>query len=354
MQHWPGGRTELFEGIRLHGTRTAVDVYAPTGRRSVTAGLRVGLELTWALARSRRDFDVVDCSLYPFFHVFGARAVRPRTALVVTWYEYWGDHWYEYLGRRGLVGKHVERLAAAVPRRIVSVSDLTTSALLEAGVPARRVTTVPLGVDTAWVDSIPPARDESDVVFFGRLKNHKNVDLLLRALAVVKSRRPRVRCAVIGDGPERERLERLAGELGLDGSVRFHGELSDEDVIATAKASKVFVHPSTKEGGGSIALLEANACGLPAIAIRHPLGIDSSLVLDGETGWWVDEPAPDALASAISSALDDQAVAGRRPARSDACRAFARGYDWDRVATRCEEIYRDAVAPVLRHQRVPA
>lgn len=336
MRVWPHTVPD-FEGIRLHPALEPVDVYADGGGRAIAPGLRVSLGLTRALARSATDFDVIDCSLYPFFHIFGARVVRPRTPVVVSWYEFWGEYWYEYLGWKGFFGKAVESLATRVPTRIVAVSDLATNSLLHHGVPRERVVTVPLGVDTAGIASIPPSSAASDIVFFGRLKNHKNVDLLLRAVAVVKERRPEVVCAIVGDGPERPRLEALSDSLGLHGNTRFHGAVPDHEVVALVKASRVFVHPSTKEGGGSITMMEASACGVPTVAIRHPLGLDPSLIEHGVTGWWVDDATPEGLAAGIETALAESARNSEE--LKSACRAFARRFDWDRIADECERLY---------------
>lgn len=340
MRHWPRGATEDLDGIHLHAAREPLDVYAKGGGRSVSAGMRVAWALTNSLRRAPVAFDVIDCSAYPFFHVFGARAVRPKTALVVSWYEYWGDHWYEYLGARGFFGKRVERLAASIPDRIISVSELATSSLLHVGVSPERVVTVPPGVDTAWIDAVQPSPEHSDIVFFGRLKNHKNVDLLLRALTFVKRDLRGTTCTVIGDGPERARLERLTDALQLSDDVRFLGEVRDEEVIARVKASRLFVHPSTKEGGASIALLEASACGVPAIAIDHPLGLDPSLIEQGRNGWWVPTAEPEALAAMITDALGDRA---RLERMRESSRSFARRFGWDRIVDACEAVYRQAI-----------
>jgi glycosyltransferase involved in cell wall biosynthesis len=336
MQHWPGPQTTVFDGIHLHAISAPIDVYAEEGRRAIGPALRVGTDLVRALRRTRVNFDVIDCSLYPFFHVFGARLLRPRTPLVVTWYEFWGNHWYAYLGWKGFFGKQIERAIAAVPRKIISVSDTTTAALVRHGVPGRRIVTVPLGVDTGWIDSVEPSSERTDLVFFGRLKNHKNVDVLLRAISLAKERVAQITCSIVGDGPERDRLARLCGELGLGGSVTFHGELTDEEVVARVKAAALFVHPSTKEGGGSITSLEANAAGVPVMAIDHPLGIDPSLIREGGNGWWVERADPASLAAKIVEVLGDPR---RLHDMRTSSRDFAQQFDWERITDLCEDVY---------------
>ena len=72
---------------------------------------------------------------------------------------------------------------------------------------------------------------------------------------------------VIGDGPRREALERLAGELGLGDRVRFIGQLPNPDAVARAAACDLFVMPGVEEPFG-VAFVEAMAAGLPAIGSR--------------------------------------------------------------------------------------
>lgn len=329
-----------IDGIQVHAASKPFNVYGKTGNRSIGAGLRLSGALTRALSRSSVPFDVLDCSLYPFFHIFGARVVRPRTPTVVTWYEYWGEHWYEYLGWRGFFGKQVEHAAAKAPHRIIAVSQLVADGLRRQGIPDKRVELIPLGVDSRGIELIPPSTASSDVVFFGRLKNHKNVDLLLRAIALVREKRPKVTCAVIGDGPERGRLQVLARQLAIDSAVRFYGEVDDDEMLAIVKASKIFVHPSTKEGGASTTLLEANACGLPVIAVRHELGFDPWLIEHGVNGWWVRDSDPASIARAILDALSLIGTdVSMRNAVNERCRSFARASDLDRMTDRCEELY---------------
>jgi len=339
MYEWPGPAHVEVDGIHVHAGARPFEVYGENGQRAILPTLRLGASLSTALAHSRVRFDLLDLSLYPFFHIFGARLLRPRTRLVVSWHEYWGDHWHEYMrSRAAIVGVQIERFAARVPDFIIATSDLARDGLVSSGVPESQVATIHNGVAVADVEAVAPADGNIDFVFFGRLKNHKNVDLLLRAFALARRMRPELTCLVVGHGPEYNRLLRLAGELDLGNCVRFTGAIpSEEEMLSRVKSSRVYVNPSTKEGGGSITLLEAYACGLPAIVVRHPLGIDDSLVRNGETGWWAAAPEPEALAATMLEAVADE---DRLRRMRDAVRRFVRQYDWDEVASQCESRYR--------------
>src|SRR5205807_118816 len=108
------------------------------------------------------------------------------------------------------------------------------------------------GIDFERISASPTGTQESDLIYFGRLKDHKNLDVLIQAIQLVKQHRP-VRLTLIGSGPDEQRLRRLAATLDLAHEISFLGTIDDDrEVMAAVKASKIFVHPSTKEGGSTI------------------------------------------------------------------------------------------------------
>ena len=163
----------------------------------------------------------------------------------------------------------------------------------------------------------------------GRLQPHKNVDLLISALAQLRNQGRMLSLTIIGDGPERDSLERLAKKLEVQDQVAFLGALtSDEDVYSHLRSAKLFVHPSTKEGGGSITSLEANAAGIPVIAFRHPLGISPELIEEGVNGHWISDISVAGLAAGIAQLWD--AESGET--LSERCATFAKQFDWEGLA----------------------
>ena len=95
-------------------------------------------------------------------------------------------------------------------------------------------------------------------------KRHADV---ISALAVLRVRHPALRYVIVGDGPERERLESLAGSLGVADRVEFRGQLPNDGATAEATAGSLFVMPSVDEAFG-VAYIEAMAGGVPAIGCR--------------------------------------------------------------------------------------
>ena len=337
VQSWAGSRVLEDDGIRYIGVRRPLPSYS-RGRRSIRQAVGFGLGCLRLLARRER-YDVVDCSQYPFFSIpaMWLVAARWRAPLVVSWYETWGDHWLEYLGRWGVIGRWIERVCARLPRCLIVVSEQALSRLQTQGLKPRAAVHIPLGIDYDRIQQFPAASDPVDVIYFGRLKNHKNVDVLLRALAVARVARPSLRALIVGDGPESEALHRLAQDLSLGDTVRFRGGVESQgELLGLVKAARVFVHPSTKEGGGSIVTLEANACGTPVIAVDHPLGIDRCLIEEGVNGFWVAPLSPERLAERILQVLADPRLDGEW--RSGA-RQRSQAYDLGSIAGRIEALY---------------
>ena len=126
-----------------------------------------------------REFDIIDCSHTPYFPCLGAQlcSTVKGPSLVVTWHEVWGDYWYEYLGRKGVFGRLIERVVSRLGDTVIAVSQSTRSDLRSIGV-KREVEIVPNGVDLEEAELSSSAAVPSDVIFAGRLVDIKNVDLL--------------------------------------------------------------------------------------------------------------------------------------------------------------------------------
>lgn len=338
MHYWDGPAVMERDGITYHGVCEPGELYVE-GRRSIPQAIRFARKLARPLLAER--FDIVDCQQSPYFPVFPAKAhelVR-RSNLVVTWYEVWDDYWYDYLGRKGVFGKSVERLAVRLPRTIIPISEAIREDLVSFG-RRKGLEVVPNGVDFQGLQEIPRADTDWDVIYVGRLAEHKNVDVLLNAIARASDRLGReVQTCIIGDGPERERLERHAVSVGVGDTVSFLGFVeADEDVIGHLKAATVFVLPSTREGFPNT-ILEANGCGVPSIVISHPENGATAVVEDGETGY-VTEFSADAIADRIATVVSAKA---ERDRLSSGALKFAEAHDWDVIVDQLTRVYSKVV-----------
>lgn len=335
---WNGPATINTHGITYRGLAREPDRYTQSGRRSIRAALSFGLA-AWRARSEIRRHPVLWCGQWPYFHLFALAPGYPGK-LVVDWWETWGDHWYAYLGARGLVGKIIESAAARLFSRrgvLVTVTTMGRSDVLRVGARPQGTVVIPNGISLAQIRAVPAANNVTDIVYAGRLAKHKNVDHILHAVAMLRDRhRLSLTVSIIGDGPVRKQLESLSQQLDLESSVTFHGALPTPAMLAIIKSAGVFVHPSTKEGGGSITLLEANACGIPVVIYRHPKGIDPSLIEAGVNGWVEDEATVSALAARLNTIMRNRvALSSMR----NGCESRARESDWAAVADRYETLF---------------
>lgn len=326
--YWSADPTRRLAGVEYVGVGRPVAQYDARGRRRIGQALQFAARLAPALRRSRAE--IFDCSNFPFFSVPVARlgAALGGRKLVVTWHEFWGRHWRNYSGTLAPVGRLVERLVLWSSPHVIAVSEHTRRALLAAGYPERRVTVVSNGVDCQAIAEVPRSADATDLIYAGRLVSHKRVDLAIRAAALL----PGVTLAIVGEGPERPNLERLATELGVTDRVRFVGYLPTErDVYAQLKSARVLVFPSQREGFG-LTVVQGWACGLPAVVCDAAQSALPSLMDDPRKGCVVASNA-EALAGACRKLLD-----APRVERSEVAE-LARPFDWPQIVERLEQVY---------------
>jgi L-malate glycosyltransferase len=327
MKWWDGPEVLHIDGVHIHGICRPVKLYSGE-RRSIYEAIYFASKV---LSSLKGDYDLVDCQEFPYLHCFPAKLLSSlgRYELFITWHEVWGEYWREYLGRAGILGEAVERATSRLTDRNIAVSGRTCRSLEALG--ARGVSVVPNGIDFHGIERVYASDRTSDVIFAGRLICHKNVDLLIRALKLVKSEVPDIRAIIVGDGPEATNLKRLARDLGLCSNIEFMGFRQDyEEVISLMKSSGTFVLPSTREGFGIVAL-EAGACGLPVVTVNHSMNATCDLVGSG-TGTICDL-SDEGLASAVLDNLS------RKGQMRGACVEQARDHDWERICDLVERVY---------------
>lgn len=348
LKTWEGDSIREQNGIVYFGLQGHTKVYGSNGKRSLREALSYGK----AVLFEKTDFskyDLVWCGQWPIFHILALviRLVPWRTRLLVDWWEVWGRYWFEYAGMIGLGGWILEVvLSKSVTRMGYAVVDSKTgwNRFLSLGAQENKIALIPNGVNFNELTQGEPEKGQTDIAYFGRLKGHKNIDHLIRALAILKERdNRRLTADIIGDGPERSSLEDLAHSLGIADQIVFQGRVETEQAKALLKRAQVFVHPSTQECGGSVNLLEANACGLPVVCYHHPMGIDPSQVKSGETGLMLAPVNPFALADGILEMLD---LVKNRDIREQ-CIAHARSFDWNVIAERYRVFLEDIIFPKL-------
>ncbi len=181
----------------------------------------------------------------------------------------------------------------------------------------------------------PPLRSappEPVILYLGRLKKYKGIELAIEALPQVLEKVPDAQYWIAGEGSYRGALEARIARLGLSGHVRLLGHVGGEEKLDLLRKTRVLVYTSPKEGWG-LSVIEANAMGVPVIASNAP-GLRES-VRDGETGFLVPHGDVAALADRLSALLSDDELWGRM---GQAGIRWASRFDWDRMTDETEEL----------------
>lgn len=333
MKLWRGKKVVKKEGVYLHGISKAMPLYTKNGKRSIWQAFYFGLS---CLKLINEDFDVIDCCGFPYFSLFTCKLVcfLKGKKLISTWHEVWGkNYWNEYLGKLGLFGTFAEGMSIKLPDTIITVSSHTKNKIKTDLGFKGKIAIIPNGIDIESIKKIKPNKDKSDIIYAGRLMDFKNINILIKAMKIIKTNRPSISCVIIGDGPEKKKLINLTKDLKLQNNIKFLGFLKNhDDVYSYIKSSKVFVLLSSREGFG-IAAIEANACGIPVISVNHKNNAVKDLIIDKANGFVTNFNQKD-LAEKILIAIE----LGKNMKRK--CINEARKYDWNQVTSSLMEVYK--------------
>jgi len=265
----------------------------------------IDLSVVFALARllKKQKVNLIHAHQYsPFFYGALARLLIPAVKLLFMEH---GRHWPEVKKPlKNLINRFFfQRLA----HEMVAVSrEVRERLVLYEGLSRQKIRVIYNGIKDIPRLSTEERqhlrkkwgfrKEDFVVTTVGRFDPIKNLPMLLQALAIARGQNGCLRAFLIGDGPEREKLETLVGILGLEGEVVFTG--FREDAVRLIQAADCFVLSSFSEGT-SLALLEAMAAGLPCVVTD--VGGNPEVVADSETGFVV--PSRDVVKMAAAFSL---------------------------------------------------
>jgi glycosyltransferase involved in cell wall biosynthesis len=215
--------------------------------------------------------------------------------------------------------------------------------ILKTGMPSEtRSAIVYNGVNPILFSPDSPAAGSLDpeILVVGNLLRSKGHELVLRALANLRASFPKLRCRIIGEGPERARFEALVRDLGIviEQQVQFVGRQSRSEVAEAMRRCSVFVLPSRNEGLGCV-YLEAMSCAKPVIGCRGQ-GIEE-VIEHGKNGWLIPPDGLEELMQGLAGLLGSPETCARigTAARQTILEKFTLSHQAEHLAT----IYRQAV-----------
>jgi glycosyltransferase involved in cell wall biosynthesis len=340
-----GPRCGLHDALEERGVRSFV-LNAPSYRHTATAVWR----LTKIIRRER--VDILQTHLFHPATVGLLAATVTRVPLrIVT--RHHSD--FTTVFRRPL-HRRIDRWHALAADHVMAASHAVKRAMVRyEGVPEARIAVTPYGYDfTALCPRLTPeARaglrehlggDGSRLIAtVARLSVEKGHEYLFRAIPAVVRAHPEARFLLLGTGPLREQLERLARDLGIDRHVEFLGWRSD--ALDVMEASDLVVHPTLHEAFCSV-IIESMALERPLVATDVAAAPEQ--VDHGESGLLVPPRGPEALARGVLQLLDDPALAARlgREAR----RRVTERFNFPRMMREYEQLYEAWLA----EKRTPA
>lgn len=323
--------TALVSGFRGGLPRVGldgIDVHRTGGRHTFP----VAAPLYFRRHMRRNGFEIVveDLNKVPVFspawagapvallvhHLFGTTAFQEAGIPVaaVTW----------------LLEKPLPWFYRRVP--VIAVSRSTVEDLVRRGFDEERTTVIPNGIDPARFhpDAAQPEFAEPTVLYLGRLRRYKRVDLILHAFHRMVTQGVAARLIIAGKGADAPSIERLRDRLGLGARVHMAGYVDEDEKIRLLRGAWIHVQTSPKEGWG-IGNLEAAACGTPTVASDSP-GLRDSVV-HGQTGVLVRHGDVDALAREMRRLIEQPELRHRL---GQGARRFALEHTWDASATAME------------------
>lgn len=268
-----------------------------TGVKIIPNSLRYGL----AVAAKKRLFDDVDIVYSHTESATIALKLLNRKIRVVH-----HQHGLSYKGVKGLERFHnAERwLAQKLADEVLVVASEEATAVHgdEMGSP-RKYHSIgsPIPFDRIRKLSTERGGLEKGVrfVYTGRLCSHKNLPIALKAFTIYHRAHPDSYFTIIGDGPDRQKLEKWVVDHVADDSIKFLGELDPDSTFENLASSNVLLFPSNGEGV-SLSVLEALAAGLPVVC-RDVVGL-RDLIIDGTTGFISREESVDGFVEAMERA----------------------------------------------------
>jgi len=196
-----------------------------------------------------------------------------------------------------------------------------------------------------------PRGDGFRLLYVGRFDPIKGLPLALEALRILLPLAPDATLELVGEGPERPRLEALAGRLGIAGRLVWTPWSSRTEIFEKMRRSDVFLFPSMRDGGGAV-VVEAMANGLPVVCLDLA---GPALHVRDDYGVKIASGRPDAVAAALAGALGRfWCDAGLRSRMGGAARERARSfYEWGRLGAKLRGIYDDALAGRSPREEAP-
>ena len=214
-------------------------------------------------------------------------------------------HGWDFSQFPRLYGRDVYHRLFKIVDTVTVNSEYTRGRLKELGCPPQKMRKLFVGLnpdDFPFCERTPQPGKPVNILTVARLEEIKGYEYAIRAVAKVREKHPEVRYDIVGDGPQRQNMEELIHELGMDEAVTLHGSQDSLEVRKMMAEAHLFVLSSVSVGGDQegqgLVLQEAQGSGLPVVATDH--GALPEGIVPGQSGFLVPERDIKSLAERLT------------------------------------------------------
>jgi len=255
----------------------------------------------------------------------------------IAWYpDIYGLEWINNFGlTTGLLGLILEKIDLILPwSGVIALSKQTKKKLLEAGMKSKKINVIYGGVDIDYIRKIKARKNRLPTVCcVSRLVPYKNVDILIKAISLAKEKIPKIKCLIVGKGPEKQKLIKLIKELDISDNVDLRENLSYKELIENLKSNWVFCLPSRIEGFG-LATIEALAAGLPFVIADISINKE---ITRNKGGLFFKKKDPLDLSKKIFMLLESSELRKKLVIQG---MLLIKEYDWKKISDKTEKVYK--------------
>jgi len=285
------------------------------------------ISFVWYLIH-QKEFDlVIDyTNKIPYLTCLYAR----RKSIAIA-HHVFGEIWQKEWGAAGNFFAYFERLFYRLYKNspIVAVSQSTKEELIDLGLPARNIKVIYNGISAPTKTGIKSRKPL--IVFLGRLKKYKRIDLILEAMPTLIKIYPKIQLIIMGRGSDAKRLKKIVAERKIQSHVKFLGFVSEPLKLAILRKAWLNIQLSIKEGWG-FSVLEAAACGTPTLA-ANVSGLKETII-NGKTGWLFEKNNLDEFSSKLKNVLLNEKILKKAGALA---LKHSRKFNWDKTAQLIEK-----------------
>ncbi len=242
------------------------------------------------------------------------------------------EAWYQYLNRmhpllKTILRRQIKKIVENTDL-VVAGSNSTMDSLIK-NYKCKNIVLIPNGIDPV-PSIIEKTAKKYDIIYMGRIVSIKHLEHLLEAVLIIKKKMPNVSVVIAGEGPLKEKLISLTDKLGINNSVKFIGNITEELKYKFLASGKIFVLPSEREGF-SISSLEAMGCGtVPIVSMskfEEVCGF-KDFVIDRQTGLLYNYGNIEELSNKILELLQNDIL--YKKLRENALEV-SKNYEWNKI-----------------------